>query len=99
MADDKPKSVSRREFLKKTGQGAAVVGLAAAAPTLLKGAGALLMGDASASTTPSGDPSLPLVAYVRDPYRGEVVVMAGANEVVRVNPGLARLLYAVAASG
>jgi len=100
MAEDEPKNVSRRAFLKKAGQGAAVVGLAAAAPTLLKGAGGLLMGDAAAAgTPPSVDPSQTLVAYVRDPYRGVVVVMVGSKEIVQTNLGLARQLYAVAGSG
>jgi hypothetical protein len=95
MADDKPKSVSRRAFLKKTGQGAAIAGLAAAAPSLLKGTGDFLIGGANA--LPSNvTPGQTLVAYVRDPYRGEVVIMVGSKEVVQVNLGLARQLYGIA---
>lgn len=94
---DHPKNVSRRDFLKKAAGGAAVAGLAVSAPELLKGVGDALTSTA-AGASPGADPTKPLVAYVRDPSKGEVVVMLGTKEVVRVDPGLATRLF-VAASG
>ncbi|MBI1884905.1 MAG: hypothetical protein HYS09_01075 [Chloroflexi bacterium] len=43
---------------------------------------------ATRSDEPGGGLSAPLVAYVRDAARGEVVFMVGTKEVVRKDPGL-----------
>ncbi len=44
------------------------------------------------SVDPGISPSEPLVAYVRDAAKGEVVLMIGTREVVRNDPGLAARL-------
>ncbi len=80
--------------MKKAALGAAAVGALVAVPSVLKTAGEALSGNAAA--TPQNDPSQKLVAYVRDPYRGEVVVMLGSKEVVRVDAGLTQRLFVIA---
>ena len=67
--------------------GTAAVGLSAA--------GRLAPEDGSAQLTPS-DTAEPIVAYVSDPASGKVVVMVGANEVVRTDRGLVADLSAIA---
>ncbi len=79
--------VSRRGFLARTMALTTAVGLIAAAP-----AWALrTLGEARAAAQPdeAGSAlSAPLVAYVRDVHKGEVVLMVGTKEVVRRDPGL-----------
>lgn len=87
MEEENPK-VSRRSFLKKTAAGAAAAAALAAAPSLLVVAERTGSGDAS---TTAGA-TTPLVAYVRDAAKGEVVIMVGTKEVVRRDPNLARWL-------
>ena len=82
---DEPTKVSRRGFLKKTAVGAAAAAALAAAPSLLVVAERSGGGDAAAVTTP-------LVAYIRDASKGDVVIMVGTKEVVRRDPNLARWL-------
>jgi anaerobic selenocysteine-containing dehydrogenase len=87
VADERSK-LSRRSFLKRTAAGAAAAAALAAAPSMLvvaeKGGG----GTATEVTTP-------LVAYIRDVSKGEVVVMMGTREVVRRDPNLARWLASI----
>ena len=84
--------VSRRSFLAKTAAVTATVGLIAAAPLSALRA----LSPARAATKPDElAPALsgPLVAYIRDASKGEVILMVGAKEVVRKDPGLvARLV-------
>ena len=76
---------TRRTFIAGTGA-AAVLGAAAIATA----------GPAAAATPPVGD-SAPasgdaVVAYLRDPARGEVRLLTGEHEVVVHDPALARAL-------
>jgi len=87
------KRLSRRGFLRRTAAGAAAVGFLASAPSALVSLGGLI-GDAQAA--PPGTAANPLVAYVRDPSGGEIVVMAGTKEVVQKNPGLVTTLLRIA---
>jgi hypothetical protein len=84
---------SRRTFLAGTGA-ATVLGAAVAT-----GAGALTVGAAAASrpdegpdTRSAGAHGDGVVAYLRDPTRGEVRLLSGEREVVVHDPGLARTL-------
>ncbi len=82
MPDENGKKFSRRSFLRTTAVGAAAVGALAAAPQILK-----ITENATAANS-AGDPSIPLVAYVRDAAKGEVVVMWGTKEIVAKDPAL-----------
>jgi hypothetical protein len=85
---------SRRTVLKSAAAGAAAIGLI--------GAGRGLAIGASAASGRSGDRasidanSEPLVAYVSDARRGEIVVMVGTREIVRRDAGLVARLMAIA---
>ncbi|MGQ0796454.1 MAG: twin-arginine translocation signal domain-containing protein [Methanobacteriota archaeon] len=91
--EDKPTHVSRRGFLKKTAAGAAAAAALAAAPSLLVVAEKTGFGSDGATV------NTPLVAYIRDASKGEIVLMVGAREVVRRDPNLARWLMALAQGG
>jgi len=88
--EDEPTKVSRRGFLKKTAAGAAAVAALAAAPSLL------VVAEKSGEGTPAAGVTTPLVAYVRDAAKGEVVIMMGTKEVVRKDYGLVARLVAMA---
>ena len=92
--DDNPKNQSRRAFVKKAALGAAALGTVAAAPSVLRLAGDAISGNAAA--TPSVDTTQKVVAYVRDPVKGEIVVMQGSKEVVRLDAGLTQRLLVIA---
>jgi hypothetical protein len=83
-ADDDAGS-TRRTFIAGTGA-AAVLGAAAVATA----------GPAAASTPTRGDDAAAsgdaVVAYLRDPARGEVRLLSGEHEVVVHDPELARAL-------
>jgi hypothetical protein len=84
--------LSRRTFLSSTSATAAVIGLIATVPGLAQAREAV-----DASTPPASTPLLnePLVAYVRDPGLGEIVLYVGTREVVLRDPALvARLVRA-----
>lgn len=89
--EDEPTKVSRRGFLKKTAAGAAAVAALAAAPSLL-----VVAEKSGEGTTPAAGVTTPLVAYVRDAAKGEVVIMMGTKEVVRKDYGLVARLVAMA---
>ena len=76
---------SRRSFLKKTAAAVTAVGVAAAVPSAALMVSGHLTGvpqlDRRGSTLRE-----PLVAYVRDATKGEVVLMVGTKEVVRNDP-------------
>ncbi len=76
MAEAKKDKMSRRSFLKKSAVGAAGVAAVAAAPTILQ------MTENVVGALPAGDPSAPLMAYVKDASTGTVVVMWGTKEFV-----------------
>ena len=83
---------SRRTFLKRATAALTALGVLVTTPVwILK-----TSGDATASARPSekGDSTLsePLVAYVRNAAKGEVVLLVGTREVVRRDPELASLL-------
>lgn len=78
---------TRRTLLKAAAVGTAAVGLAAAGP---------LTGMASASTAALEGTSSPVVAYVSDARKGEVVVMVGTREITRRDPALVARLVAIA---
>jgi len=84
--------LARRNFLKAAAMGAAAVGVAVAVPSVLAHAAEAADSRPSAEGAPDGDQ--PLVAYVRDPRSGEVVVMTGGTEVLRRDPGLVSRLVA-----
>lgn len=85
--------VSRRSFLKKTAAGAVAAGALAAAPSLL------VVAEKTGFASDGAGVTTPLVAYIRDASKGEVVLMVGAKEVVRKDPNLARWLMALAQGG
>lgn len=89
MAEE-PRKVSRRGFLKKTAAGAAAAAALATAPSLLVVAEKPGFGSEGAGVT------TPLVAYIRDASKGDVVIMVGSKEVVRRDPNLARWLTSLA---
>jgi len=76
---------SRRTVIKAAAAGTAAMGLLAAARGI--GGGAVLANDATAE---------PIVAYVSDARRGELVVMVGTREIVRRDSGLVSRLIAIA---
>jgi hypothetical protein len=95
---------NRREFLKRASVGAAAVGALVMAPGLKlarerSAAAGRVPSEAGFAPTVKLTEGAggPLVAYVRDPARGEVAILVGTEEVVRYDPALvARLLQAVA---
>lgn len=81
MAETANRGLSRRSFLRKSAAGAAAAGVLGAAPGLALAANDI-RGEPSLDdilTTPSE----PLVVYIQDAARGEVVFMTGTREVVR----------------
>lgn len=89
---------SRRSFLKKAAVGAAVVGAAVAIPAAGMSGMSLLPSDDHREVIDSMG-SNRLVAYVKNPSKGEVVVMMGEREVKFQDFGLvsslARLVMGV----
>ena len=82
---------TRRGFLIMAGAGAAAVGVAAVAPAAGEATPTPKVTRPGRASTASG----PLVAYVRDPRKGNVSVMVGEREVVVHDPELvARLTRA-----
>ena len=80
---------SRRAILKAVAASAAAMGL--------MGSGRALGGSAAAAIgSPTGTSSLPVIAYVSDVQKGEIVVMVGTREVVRRDAGLVARLVAIA---
>ncbi|HEV8670116.1 MAG TPA: hypothetical protein VGS01_05205 [Candidatus Limnocylindria bacterium] len=79
---------SRRTVLKSAAAGAAAIGLV--------GAGGRIVGSATAAQGSIETSSAPLVAYVSDARRGEIVVMVGTREIVRRDAGLVARLVAIA---
>jgi hypothetical protein len=93
MSDEKREGgVTRLSFLKASAgaaAGAAAVGVPAAAVLSNESKGRV--------TEPSsGNPSEPVMAYVRDAERGEVTVMSGASETTYVDRSLAKRLLSAA---
>ena len=82
MVEEEKSKLTRRSFLKTTAAGAAAVGAMAAAPTILTAT------ENAAAGLPSGDPSAPLMAYVKDASAGTVVVMWGTKEFVAKDTAL-----------
>jgi len=79
---------SRRTLLKSAAAGAAAIGLVGAARGLT---GATVSAKGSIETS-----SAPLVAYVSDARKGEIVVMVGTHEIVRRDAALVARLVAIA---
>lgn len=79
---------SRRTLLKSAAAGAAAIGLV--------GAGGGLAASTVAAKRSIGTSSEPVVAYVSDARRGEIVVMVGTHEVVRRDATLVARLLAIA---
>jgi hypothetical protein len=79
---------SRRTLLKSAAAGAAAIGLV--------GAGRGLAGGSSVARGSIETGSEPLVAYVSDARKGEIVVMVGTREIVRRDAGLVARLVAIA---
>jgi hypothetical protein len=76
---------SRRTVLKAAAAGTAAIGLLAAGRAV--GAEAAVRSDGF---------DAPVVAYISDARRGELVVMVGTREVVRRDAGLVARLIAIA---
>ena len=76
---------SRRTVIKAAAASTAAMGLVAAARTI---------GGAAASTNDSV--GAPIVAYISDARKGELVVMVGTREIVRRDAGLVARLIAIA---
>jgi hypothetical protein len=84
--------VSRRRFLQGVGASAAVVGVAAVAPTAVAAASTThRAGDADPDATTGA-----LVAYVEDASTGRISVMSGDREVVVTDRRLAQSLARLA---
>ena len=79
--------MKRRALLTKAAAGTAAIGLAATAISTEK---VERLRDAAQ------DLGAPIVAYVTDPAKGEVVVMVGDSEVVRRDAALVARLTAIA---
>ncbi len=79
---------SRRTLLKSAAAGAAAIGLVGASRGLT-GSGTEARGSIETS-------SEPLVAYVSDARKGEIVVMVGTREIVRRDAALVARLVAIA---
>ena len=76
---EQKKRVSRRGFMKTAAVGAAGAGFAVTVPRILTGESGPLSGLLS-GTLPSAGAD-PIVAYVGDASKGEIVLMAGTREV------------------
>jgi hypothetical protein len=81
-------SNSRRTLLKSAAAGAAAIGLVGASGGLARTSSA-----AKGSIETSSEP---VVAYVSDARKGEIVVMVGTREVVRRDAALVARLMAIA---
>jgi hypothetical protein len=79
---------SRRTLLKSAAAGAAAIGLV--------GAGGGLAASTIAAKGSIETSSLPVVAYVSDARKGEIVVMVGTREIVRRDTALVARLLRVA---
>jgi hypothetical protein len=77
---------SRRTILKAVAASAAAMGLVGSARAL----------GGSAAAAETGTSSLPIIAYVSDARKGEIVVMVGTREVVRRDAELVARLGAIA---
>lgn len=71
--------VSRRGFLKTAVAGTAGAGFAVTVPRILTGEMGPLSGLFNGTTAGAGE--APIVAYVSDASKGEIVLMAGTREV------------------
>ena len=87
MANRAHRGLSRRKFLTGTAAGLGTLGMMAVAPAWALGASGHLAAPAESHDLGSTS-SAPLVAYVRDAAKGEVVIMVGTREVVRKDPSL-----------
>jgi hypothetical protein len=79
---------SRRTILKAVAASAAAMGL--------MGSGGPMGGSAAAADVIPAAGALPVIAYISDARKGEVVVMVGTSEVVRRDAGLVARLVAIA---
>ena len=79
---------SRRTILRAVAASAAAIGLIGSG----RGPGSSA---AAANGIPTGAGVLPLIAYVSDARRGEIVVMVGTSEIVRRDAGLVAQLVAI----
>jgi hypothetical protein len=79
---------SRRTLLKSAAAGAAAIGLV--------GAGGGLARSSAVAKGSIETGSEPVVAYVSDARKGEIVVMVGTREVVRRDAALVARLMAIA---
>lgn len=79
---------SRRTILKAVAASAAALGL--------MGTSRALEGSAAAANDSPTGTSMPVIAYVSDARKGEIVVMAGTREIVRRDATLVARLVALA---
>ncbi|HEV8535262.1 MAG TPA: hypothetical protein VGR87_06015 [Candidatus Limnocylindria bacterium] len=79
---------SRRTVLKAAAAGTAAFGLVVA--------GRGVVTDTAASAGALDEGAAPVVAYVSDARKGELVVMVGTREIVRRDAGLVARLLAIA---
>jgi hypothetical protein len=88
MSEDRGHGLPRRSFLKRSVGAAAGLGAFVAAPGWVL---ANWRGADGKSSAPATVPALetPMVAYVRDAAKGEVVLLVGETEVVRKDRSLA----------
>lgn len=82
--------LTRQALLRQTAVGAATVGALAAVPGLTTAHAALR--EANAPTASHE----PLVAYVHDTTRGELVILAGTREIIVRDRALVKRLVAAA---
>jgi len=80
---------SRRTILRAVAASAAAMGVLGS----VRGLGSSA---AAADSSPISTSSLPVIAYVSDARKGELVVMVGTHEIVRRDAGLVARLVAIA---
>ena len=90
-------AISRRNFLKKSGLGAATAGIAATVPTWLvatpSAATEINLSPDKILSKQAAKSNAPLVVHIPDPSSGQIHFMIGTHEVVEHDPALvSRLL-------
>jgi hypothetical protein len=84
--------VDRRSFIRGAAAGGLALGVAAAVPISLLSGSSDDGGPEQATNASSLQLSEPMVAYIRDASRGEVVIVVGGQEIVLQDASLAARL-------
>lgn len=84
--------VDRRSFIRGAAAGGLALGVAAAVPVSLLSGSSNDDSPQQASNAAALQLSEPMVAYIRDASRGEVVILVGSQEIVLQDASLAARL-------